>query len=173
MELIVAVVVLAGAGGGAVVLTRHDLGPSPSAAHARASTPAEPSVVPGRIIYLDANDAGMTFLPLGPRPPDDRTLSVQHAYDALLQMPSKLNPIPATVSAYYGSLTDVDASPMAVNTRVWGFAVVRGCLVTPAPPPPGSPTTSPGPPMQCRQWEFVDARTGHDLGVMEQEVLPG
>jgi hypothetical protein len=129
------------------------------------ATGTVPPVTLGQMVYFDGpHDASMTFLPLGAAPQDDRTLSAQHAYNALVETASKLSPIPATVQPYYGSLTDRDASPMAVDTAVWGFAVVTGCTYTGVPPAHHS---------RCRQWEFVGARTGHDLGVIEQEVLPG
>lgn len=169
--LVAALVVVAGAGGGAVALARHDLPHAP--AGAVASTPGDtvPAVAAGRTVYFDGSDDPTTaFLPLGEMAQDGRTLSAQHAFNALVQVGSKLSPIPVSVRAYYGSLTDGDASPMAAGTRVWGFAVVTGCVYAGGPSPPGSP--APVRPAHCRQWEFVDARTGHDLGVTEQEVLP-
>jgi hypothetical protein len=61
-------------------------------------------------------------------------------------------------------------TPKAVDRRVWAFAVESGCTST------GSPGSSDDPaatrPAHCRLWEFVDARTGHDLGVISEEVLP-
>lgn len=167
---VVALVVIGLAGGGAVALARHDTAHSPPAPRAATSSHLErvthtvPPVALGKMVYFGGpHDASTTFLPLGEQPQDGRTLSAQHAYDALVQKASKLSPIPATVRAYYGSLTDRNTSPMAVDTAVWGFAVVTGCVYTGVPPAHHS---------RCRQWEFVDARTGHDLGVIEQEVLP-
>ena len=166
-----ALVVVAGAGGGAVALARHDLPHAPAGAVVTAPGDTVPAVAAGRTVHFDgSDDPSTTFLPLGEQPQDGHTLSAQHAFNALVQKGSKLSPIPVSVRAYYGSLTDRDASPMAAGTRVWGFAVVTGCVYAGGPAPPGS--RPPVRPQHCRQWEFVDARTGHALGVVEQEVLP-
>jgi hypothetical protein len=163
-----ALVVLTGAAGGAVALARHELGQAPS--RPVAGAPPSPSVVPGTTVYLDPEDRTATFLPLGLGPASGRLVSEQRAYNALVQDASKLSPIPATVRAYYGLLTDAETTPLAVDRRVWGFAVEAGCV------DPGGPSGRPSSAthaLRCRHWEFVDARTGRDLGVIEQEVLPG
>jgi hypothetical protein len=167
-----ALVVLTGAGGGAVALARHELGRTTSSRPLAGSpaSPAAPPVVPGTTVYLDPEDRTMTFLPLGAGRGSARLVSEQRAYNVLVQDASKLSPIPATVRAYYGLLTDADTTPLAVDRRVWGFAVEAGCVH-----PGGRPGRrwSASRPVKCRDWEFVDARTGRDLGVIEQEVLPG
>lgn len=162
MRLAAALVVLATAGGGTVALARHDWGSAPS----RSGAPVEPPVVPGRVVHVDSGVRMTTFLPLGRGPQDGRTLSAQHAYNALVLSASKLSPIPATVRAYYGVL----AAPAAVDVRVWGFAVASDCSPGAGSSPTGAST--PAPPTRCRLWEFVDARTGHDVGGISREVLP-
>ena len=155
-------VVLAGIGIG--VLTHDDGSP--------ASTPVDlTDVILGRAVHVESGVPGTRFLPLGSAPVDGRTLSAQHAYNAMLEYPSLSAPIPAGVRAYYGVLTDRSTSPAAKNVRVWGFAVESDC-----PNPSRSPETGePAPlqPVRCRHWEFVNARTGLNLGVITQEVLPG
>ena len=156
--------VLVAAVGGVVVLVRMSDGP--------ASPPvsAATRVVPGRVVHVESGVRTTTFLPLGLGPQDGRTLSGQRAYNALVSDSPKLNPIPATVRPYYGVLTDAAASPAADHVRVWGFAVDSGCrdgddaVVS----EDGAPSGASG----CRLWEFVDARTGHHLGEISQEVLP-
>jgi len=172
-------VVLLVAGVGAVVLGRQGLDTSSPrhAALAQGSSSASSgvvgtaSIVRGTLVQLDRGGHAITFLALGRAPQDGQTYSAQHAYDALLHTPSKLNPIPSTVQAYYGRLTDPIAMPVALGTRVWGFAVESRCVDASHR---GGTRSSPSPrPRRCRHWEFVDARTGRDLGVIEQEVLPG
>ena len=136
-----------------------------------ASTPRELPIVPGTIVHVESDVRATRFLPLGPAPEDGRTLSAQHAYNLLVSSSAKLSPIPATVHPYYGVLTDAAASPAAVDLRVWGFTVESGCLDR-----GGAPRSDPSTPStvtRCRLWEFVNARTGHHLGVITQEVLPG
>jgi NAD(P)-dependent dehydrogenase (short-subunit alcohol dehydrogenase family) len=163
--------VLLVAGGGAVVWARHDLDVTRQDPPA-SSVPDGTPIVPGTIVHVESDVRATTFLPLGSAPDDGRTLSGQHAYNALVQDASKLNPIPATVRAYYGVLTDARTSPPAVHLRVWAFAVTSGCVTSGGVPAPGDPTPSPPPQRQCRLWEFVNARSGQALGVMSQEVLP-
>jgi hypothetical protein len=127
-------------------------------------------IVPGSAVHVDAGMAGTRFLPLGMAPVDGRTLSAQHAYNAMLSYPSLSAPIPAGVRAYYGVLTAGSTSAAASDLRVWGFAVESGCVYTRGPPASREPT--PSRPVRCRHWEFVNARTGRDLGVITQEVLP-
>jgi len=166
---VVAALVLLGAGVGAVVWARHDLEPSrpdPSTSAVRDLT----AVVVGSVVHVES---GTTFLPLGSAPDDGRTLSQQGAFNALVQDESKLSPIPATVHGYYGLLTDAGTSPPAADREVWGFAVTKACVDSMPPVPPGQPMPTAAPPERpCRYWEFVDARTGHDLGVVTQELLP-
>lgn len=69
-------------------------------------------------------------------------------------------PIPATVSAVYGYLTEDDTSPPADRMPVWGFRVRGGCINT------FKPTHA-----QCDQWTFARASDGKDLGVMDQWQL--
>jgi hypothetical protein len=128
-------------------------------------------VIPGRTVYVESGEPSTTFLPLGTGPRDGRSLSAQRAYDLLVSDTAKLQPIPATVVPYYGVLTDRNASPMAVDVRVWAFATESGCTYSDGAAPSEAVTASR--PTHCRLWEFVDARTGHDLGVLSQEVLPG
>ena len=155
--------VLVAAVGGVVVLVRMSQGP------ANPTASADTPVVPGRVVHVESGVRTTTFLPLGPGPQDGRTLSAQRAYNALVSDSPKLNPIPATVRPYYGVLTSA-ASPPAVHVRVWGFAVDSGCrdrddsVSSDAGAPSGA--------SRCRLWEFVDARTGHHLGEISQEVLP-
>lgn len=125
---------------------------------ARQATPASSdwssgpgAVVLGQAVHVESGVPRTSFLPLGSAPEDERTLSAQHAYDLLVSGSAKLNPIPATVRAYYGLLTDPSAPTGPVHVRVWAFAVESAC---------------------CRLWEFVDARTGRDLGPAAREVLP-
>jgi hypothetical protein len=139
------------------------------------STPTSTSKAPdgvtavalGRTVHVDSRVPGTRFLPLGSAPEDGRTLSAQHAYNLLVSGSPKLSPIPATVRPYYGLLTDLAASPKAVQARVWGFTVLAPCHDT---SPAGAPTSSQL--TRCRLWEFVDARTGRNLGMISQEVLP-
>lgn len=164
--------VVAAASGGAIVASRQGLD-DPPRDRVVASGPSDPPVVPGRLVYLDGTrDPSTVFRPLRSQPRSGGVMGAQLAFNALVQDASKFSPMPASVRAYYGRLTDRDASPMATRTRVWGFAAVAGCVTTGGPVPIGSPAPSPAPPQRCRQWEFVDARTGHDLGVFAQEVLP-
>jgi hypothetical protein len=159
-----ALAVLVAVVGGVVVLVRMSDGPSspPATADAR--------VVPGRVVHVESGVRTTTFLPLGLGPQDGRTLSAQRAYNALVSDSPKLNPIPATVRPYYGVLTDSAASPAADHVRVWGFAVDSGCRDgdDSVPSEVGASTGA----SRCRLWEFVDARTGHHLGEISQEVLP-
>jgi hypothetical protein len=127
-------------------------------------------VVQGRSVHVDTGVSRTTFLPLGSAPADGRTLSAQRAYNAMLQSPSLAAPIPAGVRTYYGLLTHRFTPPVAARVRVWGFAVESRCVFSDAPLASGEPTSSV--PTRCRKWEFVNARTGHDLGVITQEVLP-
>jgi hypothetical protein len=166
---VVATLVLLGAGVGAVVWSRHDLEPSRPDSSASA-VPDRTAVVAGSVVHVEP---GATFLPLGSPPDDGRTLSQQSAFNALVQDESKLSPIPATVRGYYGLLTDVGTSPPAAHREVWGFAVTKACVYSMPPVPPGQPMPTAAPPERpCRYWEFVDARTGHELGVVTQELLP-
>jgi hypothetical protein len=160
-------VVLVAASGGAVAWARHETASPPQVVR---PTPSATSVVPGRPVHLDEVDHTMTFLPVPRVPHGSGTVSAQHAYDALVDEPTKLNPIPATVNAYYGLLTDPSTTPVAAGLPVWGFAVEAGCVYSFGPPASTRPTR---PPLaqRCRHWEFVDARTGRNLGVVEQEVL--
>ncbi len=151
-----------------VVLHADDSSP---AAHPKSAAQV-PDVIPGRTVYVESGQPSTTFLPLGPVPQDGRTLSAQRAYNLLVSDSAKLQLIPATVQPYYGVLTDASASPMAVNTRVWAFTTTSACTVIGGIPAPGDPTPSPPPADRCRLWEFVNATTGHDLGVISQEVLP-
>jgi hypothetical protein len=170
--LVAALTVVAAAGGGAVALARQALGPSTPAGPVAgsSSSPVASPIVAGTTVHLDPHDRTLTFLPLGLRPPSGAELSEQRAYDALVQDASKLSPIPPTVRAYYGLLTDPDTKPLAIDRRVWGFVVEAGCVDSGGRP--GHRWSATGP-VRCRHWEFVDARTGRDLGVIEQEVLPG
>jgi hypothetical protein len=147
----------------------HDRGSAPEAHH---STVDVTRVLPGRTVYVESGQPSTTFLPLGPGPVDGRTLSAQRAYNLLVSDSAKLQLIPATVQPYYGMLTDGSASPMALHTRVWGFATINGCIVSGGAVAPGDPTPSSPPDQRCRIWEFVNATSGHDLGVITQEVLP-
>jgi hypothetical protein len=136
-------------GAAGVAVLRHDHQPSaPSAADRR--------VVPGRVVHVETGVRSTTFLPLGPTSPGGATLSAQRAYNLLVSDSAKLQLIPATVQPYYGVLSDRVAGVGAAGVRVWAFAAESGC--------------SDG--ARCRTWEFVDARTGHDLGVVTREVLP-
>jgi hypothetical protein len=143
---------------------------SAPAAH-RVRTVDVSDVVPGRTVYVESGEPSTTFLPLGTGPLDGRSLSAQRAYNLLVSDSAKLQPIPATVVPYYGVLTDRNASPMAQDTRVWGFSTITGCMIVGGVAAPGDPTLPPYPPQRCRVWEFVNARSGHDLGVLTQEVL--
>jgi hypothetical protein len=153
---------------GAWFLLRDD-GPAPDA-HRRSSVDVS-EVVPGRTVYVESGEPSTTFLPLGTGPLDGRSLSAQRAYNLLVSDSAKLQPIPATVVPYYGVLTDRNASPMAVDVRVWAFATESGCFHSLGSPPSEAMTSSG--PTHCRLWEFVNARTGHDLGVVSEEVLVG
>jgi hypothetical protein len=152
-------------GVGWFVQRTHD--PSPVR---RSSSVDVSAVLPGRTVYVESGVPSTTFLPLGVGPQDGRTLSAQRAYNLLVSHSAKLQPIPATVRPYYGLLTDGSASPMATGVRVWAFAVESGCTYAGGAGP--SPTATPSRPTRCRLWEFVNATTGHDLGVVSQEVLP-
>jgi hypothetical protein len=115
-------------------------------------------VEPGRAVHVESGEPRTTFLPLGPGPHDGRTLSAQRAYNVLVGDSAKLQLMPATVQAYYGVLSAPDAVGGVGDVRVWAFVSESGC---------SDATTG-----RCRLWEFVDARTGRDLGVVTQEVLP-
>lgn len=115
-------------------------------------------VQPGRLVHVESGVRSTRFLPLGAGPQDGRTLSAQRAYNLLVGASAKLQLMPATVRPYYGVLTAPEAVPGVVDTRVWAFASESGCSEAGA--------------ARCRLWEFVDARTGRDLGVVTQEVLP-
>lgn len=128
-----------------------------------------PAVVPGRTVHVETTVPSTRFLPLGSQPQDGRTISAQHAYNLLVSGSEKLNPIPATVQAYYGVLTDASRSPLPVNVRVWAFAVESRCAD--AARQPGSRAAGPMGGSHCRLWEFVNARTGHDLGGVSREIL--
>ncbi|HEX4687715.1 MAG TPA: hypothetical protein VH228_13110 [Nocardioides sp.] len=166
LAVVVAAVLVPAAVG--VVLLEHDReGPQSTAGAARGEAP---EVVPGTAVFVQSGVPSTRFLPLGQQPDDGHTLSAQRAYNALVSDSAKLNPIPATVRPYYGVLRDASAAPVAVNVRVWGFAVESGCHDTGEAP--ASSVPSPSSPTHCRLWEFVDARTGRNLGVISQEVLP-
>ena len=153
----------AGIGVGVVVLNHDDGSPgAPPTADVSA-------VVLGRTVHVEAGTPSTTFLPLGSPPRDGRTLSAPRAYNAMLMSPSLSTPIPADVMAYYGLLTHRFTSSRASHVRVWAFAVESGCVSVHGTPLADEPTPLPS---RCRKWEFVDARTGHDLGVITQEVLP-
>src|SRR5262249_45356869 len=123
----------------------------------------------GRVVHVESEVAGTRFLPLGRAPADDgRTLSAQRAYNAMLESPSSSALIPAGVSAYYGVLSRRSSSPTVTHLRVLGFAVESGCVDRRSSSASDGPAS---PPTACRKWEFVNARTGHDLGVITQEVL--
>lgn len=169
MGLVTSLVVLAAAAGGAVAIVRHDHDSSPSA-RGPIDSRSFPPIAPGSVVHVETDVRTTRFLPLGPAPVDGRTLSAQHAYNAMLGSSSLSAPIPAEIHAYYGTLTDSSTSPMAIHLRVWGFAVRSGCVYTFVLPSAGQPT--PSRPSRCRKWEFVNARTGRDLGVISQEVLP-
>jgi hypothetical protein len=144
---------------GWVVAHTHESSPA-----AQRGSPVDVSrVLPGRFVHVESGEPSTRFLPLGLGPQDGRTLSAQRAYNLLVSGSAKLQPIPASVQAYYGVLTDRSASPRAVHTRVWGFVSTSGCDST-----GGGPAAA----QRCRLWEFVNARSGHDLGVLSQEVLP-
>lgn len=142
---------------------------SAPAAHRKPSVDVS-EVIPGRTLYVESGEPSTTFLPLGTGPLDGRSLSAQRAYNLLVSDSAKLQPIPATVVPYYGVLTDRNASPRAVDVRVWAFAIESGCTDALGTGPSDAVTTSRA--TDCRLWEFVNARTGHDLGVVSQEVLP-
>lgn len=125
------------------------------------------SLVPGRYVYVEAGQPGTRFLPLGTAPQDGHTLSAQRAYNLLVAGSAKLQLIPAGIQPYYGVL-DYWARPR----RVWAFTTTGTCAISPGRPVPGDPTPSPQPVPRCRSWEFVNATTGHDLGILTQEVLP-
>lgn len=125
------------------------------------------AVTLGRTVHVESGVPSTRFLPLGSAPDDGRTLSAQHAYDMLVSSSSKLNPIPATVRPYYGLLTATTASRKAMQVRVWGFTVLSPCPDTTSPERSTSLQ-----PTWCRLWEFVDARTGCNLGMISREVLP-
>jgi hypothetical protein len=169
--LVGSLVVLAAASSG-VVLARHELGSSPAKPSSTAAASAQPSVVTGRVVQVESGVPSTTFLPLGSESLDRHTLSAQRAYNLLVSDSAKLQLIPATVQSYYGALTDASASPTALHTRVWAFATTSGCIVVGGVAAPGDPTPSPVPRQHCRIWEFVDATSGHDLGVITQQVLP-
>jgi hypothetical protein len=150
-----------------IYLDRHDTAPA-----AKRGTATDPSVItPGHILQVESGQPSTTFLPLGPAPVDGITLSAQRAYNLLVAHSAKLQLIPATVQPYFGVLTDGSASPMALHTRVWAFATTSGCVIA-GGSAPGDPTPWPPPAQRCRIWEYVNARSGHDLGVPTQEVLP-
>jgi hypothetical protein len=162
VRVLAVLVVAAGAGGTVAWVHRgtphHDAAPT-----------AVESVVPGTVVHVDSGVRTTTFLPLGRAPQDGRTLSAQHAYNALVMDASKLSPIPATVRSYYGLLTDPSRSPRPVHVRVWGFAVDAGCDDATGRSAAAGPTDAPG--AECRLWEFVDAWTGHHLGMLSRQVL--
>jgi hypothetical protein len=168
---VVAALVLLGAGSGAVVWSRQDLEVTRQVRPA-SSVPDGTTVAAGSIVHVESGARATTFLPLGSAPDDGRTLSGQRAYNALVQDASKLSPIPPTVRAYYGMLTDARTTPPAVHLQVWAFAVTNSCVTSNRVPAAGDPTPSPVARRQCRMWEFVNARSGQALGVMSQEVLP-
>jgi hypothetical protein len=142
---------------------------SPPAPTAGVSARGDIAVVPGQKIHVETYKARTTFVPLGPQPDDGRTLSAQRAYNAMLSSPSLATPIPAGIEAYYGVLTGAEgASPGAV--RVWAFTVDSGCALSSGAHAYDEPLPLPH---RCRTWEFVDARSGVDVGVMTQQVLPG
>jgi hypothetical protein len=125
--------------------------------------------VPGQKIHLATDTTRTTFVPLGPQPDDGRTLSAPRAYNAMLSSPSLATPIPAGITAYYGVLTSAEgASPGAV--RVWAFTVDSRCELSSGARAFDAPLPLPH---RCRTWEFVDARSGVDVGVITQQVLPG
>ena len=170
MRLVAVVALAAAASGAAVALARHGPHSSSAAPAAARVSPSAPVVVLGSAVHVDADMAGTSFLPLGMSPVDGHTLSAQHAYNAMLGSPSLAAPIPAGVRAYYGVLSAGSTLATARDLRVWGFAVESGCVYSLGPPASGEPT--PSRPERCRHWEFVNARTGRDLGVITQEVLP-
>jgi hypothetical protein len=143
---------------------RHSSAPS-------AGVPAKDvtAVVPGQTIHVASDLARTTFVPLGPQPDDGRTLSAQRAYNAMLSSPSLATPIPAGVGAYYGVLTGAEGMTQGA-VRVWAFAVESRCVLAFGALPPEEPLP---PHLRCRKWEFLDARSGDDLGVITQQVLPG
>ena len=155
--------------GGVVAWVRYDDQAAPPVP--AQTTSGAPPIVPGTIVHVESGVRATRFLPLGAAPVDGHTLSAQHAYNLLVSSSAKLSPIPASVHPYYGVLTDAAASPVAVDLRVWGFAVESGCLDRDGSP--RSDTSTPSTVTRCRLWEFVNARTGHHLGVITQEVLPG
>jgi hypothetical protein len=106
---------------------------------------------------------------LGPQPDDGRTLSAQRAYNAMLSSPSLATPIPAGVHAYYGVLTGAGGAAKGA-VRVWAFTVESTCVLGSGALPPDQ---TPAQRLRCRKWEFVDARSGVDLGVVTQQVLTG
>ena len=164
--LVAAVVVLAVA---VVLLVQHQEAATPTAA-GRATRGEVSAVLPGEMVHVESGRRSTRFLPLGSAPMDGRTFTAQHAYNMLVSSSPKLNPIPATVTPYYGVLTDASASPTALHVRVWGFAVVSDCRGTGGPSASGAPTSAR--PTRCRLWEFVDARTGRHVGVISEEVVP-
>ena len=115
-------------------------------------------IEPGRVVHVETDVRSTTFLPLGAGPQDGGTLSAQRAYNLLVGGSPKLQLMPATVQPYYGVLSATGLVPRALDVRVWAFASESGC-----------PNVAAG---RCRLWEFVDARTGRDLGVVTHEVLP-
>jgi hypothetical protein len=128
------------------------------------------AVVLGRTVHVETGVPSVRFIPLGAAPSDRGTWSAQHAYNALVQDPSKLSPIPATVRPYYGLLHERSASSRALNVRVWAFAVEGHCTDRGAATVFAPATVSSR--ARCRLWEFVDARTGESVGEVSQEVLP-
>jgi hypothetical protein len=166
LSLVLSLVVAVSAGAVALVWQGDSSSPS---SRSDSASPSVPPVLPGRPVHVDTAAVGTTFLPLGAAPVDGHTLSAQRAYNAMLRTPSFSALMPVGVRPYYGLLTHSFTSPVATRVRVWGFAVESSCVYADTSPPRDS---TPPAGTRCRKWEFVNARTGHDLGVITQEVLP-